>query len=51
MSRIRSAEVDLTLHPNVDEMLMSRVKLVRYQANPEPNWGPGKAAVRGKGGK
>lgn len=46
-----SAEVDLTLHLDVDQFLMSRFKLVRYQTNPEPNWGPGKAAVRGKGGK
>lgn len=26
---------------------MSKVKLVRYQLNPLPNWGPAKAAVKG----
>ena len=31
--------------------MVSKVKLVRYQLNPTPNWGPAKAAVKGGGKK
>lgn len=45
------ATVDLEPHPDVEKALMSTFKLVRYQLNPLPNWGPAKAAVQGGGKK
>ncbi|BGP27923.1 tRNA (guanine-N2-)-methyltransferase [Rhodotorula toruloides] len=39
--------VSLAPHPNVSSVLLDNVKLVRYQTNPQENWGPAKAAVRG----
>ncbi|KAJ8291482.1 tRNA (guanine(26)-N(2))-dimethyltransferase [Rhodotorula toruloides] len=39
--------VSLAPHPNVSSALLDNVKLVRYQMNPQENWGPAKAAVRG----
>lgn len=43
------AEVNLEHNHETDEALRSKVKLVRYQLNPEPNWGPGRAASKGAG--
>jgi hypothetical protein len=47
-----SHEVNLTLHPDAEKSLLSSVKLVRYQINPQAAWGPARAAVKGvqKGG-
>lgn len=39
--------VDLTLHRDVGKVLLGGVKLVRYQINPQPAWGPARAAVKG----
>lgn len=39
--------VDLAPHPDVGKATLSDVKLVRYQVNPQANWGPAKAAVKG----
>lgn len=36
-------------HPKLAEVLMNDVKLVRYQMNPEANWGPQSRAVSGTG--
>ncbi|KAH8927078.1 N2,N2-dimethylguanosine tRNA methyltransferase [Atractiella rhizophila] len=44
-------EVNTKRHEKVEEVLMSRVKITKYPANPEPGWGPGKKAVEGKGRK
>lgn len=45
-------EVDLKPHPEVNKALLStdKDKLVRYQVNP-PQWGPGRAAIKGQGRK
>lgn len=43
----RRHAVSLAPHPNVASALLDNVKLVRYQMNPQENWGPAKAAVRG----
>ncbi|KAM0751875.1 N2,N2-dimethylguanosine tRNA methyltransferase [Meredithblackwellia eburnea MCA 4105] len=51
LAKEQKHEISLEPHPGVDEAMMSKHKLVRYQLNPLPNWGPGKAAVRGKGKK
>ncbi|GAA5987011.1 hypothetical protein JCM11641_004418 [Rhodosporidiobolus odoratus] len=40
-------EVSLAPHPKVHEALLDNVKIVRYQINPQANWGPARAAVRG----
>lgn len=40
-------EISLTPHPGVGDIIKANVKLVRYQQNPEPNWGPAKAAQKG----
>lgn len=46
-----SNAVDLSPHPDVAKATLSDVKLVRYQVNPQANWGPAKAAVKGAKGK
>ncbi|SCV74540.1 BQ2448_7569 [Microbotryum intermedium] len=40
--------VNLTPHPDVAKHMLSNLKLVKYQMNPQANWGPAKAAVKGK---
>lgn len=47
LSKEVSAETDFTKHPD-SVTASSRVKLVRYQQNPTPFWGPGTKAVSGK---
>ena len=42
-----SHEVSLTPHAGVNKALLDNIKLVRYQMNPQANWGPARAAVRG----
>jgi len=42
-----SHEVSLTPNTGVHKALLDNIKLVRYQMNPQANWGPAKAAVRG----
>ncbi|KAJ7632658.1 N2 N2-dimethylguanosine tRNA methyltransferase [Roridomyces roridus] len=42
-------EANFTKHPDSGP-LTSKIKLVRYQENPKPNWGPGTKAVSGTGG-
>ncbi|KAJ7109415.1 tRNA methyltransferase [Mycena epipterygia] len=41
-------EANFTTHPE-SSAHTSRFKLVRYQENPTPNWGPGSKAISGKG--
>lgn len=40
-------EVSLAHNPKVTEALLDNIKLVRYQINPQANWGPARAAIRG----
>ncbi|KPV73149.1 uncharacterized protein RHOBADRAFT_38776 [Rhodotorula graminis WP1] len=40
-------EVSLKQHPDAGRRLLDDVKVVRYQMNPQANWGPARAAVRG----
>ncbi|TNY20305.1 N2,N2-dimethylguanosine tRNA methyltransferase [Rhodotorula diobovata] len=40
-------EVSLAHHPEAGKRLLDDVKVVRYQMNPQANWGPARAAVRG----
>ncbi|GAA5895558.1 hypothetical protein JCM8208_005267 [Rhodotorula glutinis] len=40
-------EVSLKHHPDAGRRLLDDVKVVRYQMNPQANWGPARAAVRG----
>ncbi|GAA5870511.1 hypothetical protein JCM1840_004786 [Sporobolomyces johnsonii] len=40
--------VSLAPHPDVAAALLDNIKLVRYQTNPQANWGPAKAAIRGE---
>ena len=47
LSKEASMETDFTKHPD-SVTASSRVKLVRYQQNPAPFWGPGTKAVSGK---
>jgi tRNA (guanine26-N2/guanine27-N2)-dimethyltransferase len=47
LSKEAGAETDFTKHPD-SVTASSRVKLVRYQQNPTPFWGPGTKAVSGK---
>ena len=47
LSKEASADTDFTKHPD-SVTASSRVKLVRYQQNPTPFWGPGTKAVSGK---
>ncbi|KAF9779174.1 N2 N2-dimethylguanosine tRNA methyltransferase [Thelephora terrestris] len=47
LSKEAGAETDFTRHPD-SVTASSRVKLVRYQQNPAPNWGPASKAVSGK---
>ncbi|BGP20352.1 hypothetical protein JCM10213_001594 [Rhodosporidiobolus nylandii] len=48
LAKEQTHTVSLAPHPRVAEALLDNVKLVRYQHNPQANWGPAKAAVRGK---
>lgn len=34
------ADIDLAPHPDVDSIMLTDAKIVRYQQNPEANWGP-----------
>ena len=47
LSKEVSAETEFAKHPD-SVTASSRVKLVRYQQNPAPFWGPGTKAVPGK---
>ncbi|OCH94961.1 N2,N2-dimethylguanosine tRNA methyltransferase [Obba rivulosa] len=47
LSKEMKAEANFKRHPQT-VTASSKVKLVRYQANPTPNWGPGKRASGGK---
>ncbi|CEQ41078.1 SPOSA6832_02748, partial [Sporobolomyces salmonicolor] len=44
----RTHAVSLSPHPGVAAALLDNIKLVRYQTNPQANWGPAKAAIRGE---
>jgi tRNA (guanine26-N2/guanine27-N2)-dimethyltransferase len=41
-------EISFEPHPDVGEAILESVKVVRYQQNPTPNWGPQARAVRGR---
>ncbi|GAA6006713.1 hypothetical protein JCM11491_003153 [Sporobolomyces phaffii] len=47
LAKEQTHEVSLTPHPEVHKALLDNIKLVRYQMNPQANWGPARAAVRG----
>jgi len=47
LTQLCSFEADFTLHP-MTVTQSSQVKLVRYQQNPTPNWGPATKAESGK---
>ncbi|GAA5957958.1 hypothetical protein JCM3765_006215 [Sporobolomyces pararoseus] len=47
LAKEQTHEVSLTPHPGVNKALLDNIKLVRYQMNPQANWGPARAAVRG----
>ena len=47
LSKEAGTETDFTRHPD-SVTASSKVKLVRYQQNPAPFWGPGTKAVPGK---
>ncbi|KAK4048628.1 RNA methyltransferase tRNA(m5U54)methyltransferase [Microbotryomycetes sp. JL201] len=47
LSREQKHVVDLTMNPDVDSALLTNNKLVMYQMNPQANWGPARAAVKG----
>jgi len=47
LSKEPKTEANFKRHPQ-SVTASSQVKLVRYQANPTPNWGPGKKAGSGK---
>ncbi|KAM0787302.1 hypothetical protein ACM66B_007078 [Microbotryomycetes sp. NB124-2] len=47
LSKEQTHEVDLTHNARVDQALMSHNKIVMYQMNPQANWGPARAAVKG----
>ncbi|KDE07200.1 hypothetical protein MVLG_02600 [Microbotryum lychnidis-dioicae p1A1 Lamole] len=48
LARTQRYKVDLTPHPDVAKHMLSDLKLVKYQMNPQANWGPAKAAAKGK---
>ena len=47
---LRSHEIDIKPHKDVESKLLMNVKLVRYQTNPTANWGP-QSRAKGKGNK
>ncbi|GAA6052816.1 hypothetical protein JCM3770_006266 [Rhodotorula araucariae] len=47
LARPMRHEVSLAPHPGAAKALLDDVKVVRYQMNPQANWGPARAAVRG----
>ncbi|GAA5902388.1 tRNA (guanine26-N2)-dimethyltransferase [Sporobolomyces salmoneus] len=47
LAKEQTHAVSLTPHPGVYKALLDNIKLVRYQMNPQANWGPARAAVRG----
>ncbi|BGP43727.1 RNA methyltransferase tRNA(m5U54)methyltransferase [Rhodotorula kratochvilovae] len=47
LARPMRHEVSLAPHPDAAKALLDDVKVVRYQMNPQANWGPARAAVRG----
>lgn len=47
LAKEAATETDFTSHPD-SVTASSKVKLVRYQQNPTPNWGPGTKAAAGK---
>ncbi|GAA6021147.1 hypothetical protein JCM8202_001874 [Rhodotorula sphaerocarpa] len=40
-------QVSLAPNPNTAAALLDNVKVLRYQINPQANWGPARAAIRG----
>lgn len=42
-----SHEISLEHNAKANGSIKGNIKLVRYQQNPEPNWGPAKAATKG----
>ncbi|POY73132.1 hypothetical protein BMF94_3825 [Rhodotorula taiwanensis] len=47
LAKEQTHEVSLAHNPKVAEALLDNIKLVRYQINPQANWGPARAAIRG----
>lgn len=47
LAKEQTHEVSLAHNPRVTEALLDNIKLVRYQINPQANWGPARAAIRG----
>ncbi|GAA5973656.1 hypothetical protein JCM8115_006181 [Rhodotorula mucilaginosa] len=47
LAKEQTHEVSLAHNPKVTEALLDNIKLVRYQINPQANWGPARAAIRG----
>ncbi|GAA6062517.1 hypothetical protein JCM10212_001567 [Sporobolomyces blumeae] len=47
LAKAQTYTVSLKSHPGVHKALLDNIKLVRYQMNPQANWGPARAAVRG----
>ncbi|GAA5982408.1 hypothetical protein JCM10908_006634 [Rhodotorula pacifica] len=47
LAREQKHTVSLAHNPKVTEALLDNIKLVRYQVNPQANWGPARAAIRG----
>ncbi|KAF7363475.1 tRNA (guanine(26)-N(2))-dimethyltransferase [Mycena sanguinolenta] len=48
LARENKVEANFDIHPDTQKYT-SRIKLVRYQENPAPNWGPATKAVSGTG--
>ncbi|KAK4053978.1 RNA methyltransferase tRNA(m5U54)methyltransferase [Microbotryomycetes sp. JL221] len=47
LDRPQRHEINLDLHPKVNNFLLINPKLVMYQMNPQAHWGPARAAVKG----
>ncbi|KWU41274.1 N2,N2-dimethylguanosine tRNA methyltransferase [Rhodotorula sp. JG-1b] len=47
LAKEQTHEVSLAHNPKVTGALLDNIKLVRYQINPQANWGPARAAIRG----
>ncbi|KAJ6502519.1 N2,N2-dimethylguanosine tRNA methyltransferase [Mycena sanguinolenta] len=48
LARENKVDANFNIHPDAQQYT-SRIKLVRYQENPTPNWGPATKAVSGTG--